>query len=344
MKINNLKNKKILITGGLGTVGQALTKELLQHDPNVIRIYDINEEKQSQIYSLYENYDNVRFLLGDIRDKERLKYAIEDIDIVFHCAALKHVYACEYNPFEAIKTNVIGTQNLIDVSLEEKIDKLIFTSSDKAVNPTNMMGISKLVAEKLIISANFYRGWKKTIFSIVRFGNILGSSGSVLNIFKTQILEGGPVTITDSNMTRFIMTQKEAINLLLNALLHSERGEIFIPFMKSIKITDLAVAMIQELAPGNIELAPYGNIKRKIIGTKIGEKIYEELIREDELGRLQKRNNTYIVSSLFTELPPVERNVYNINKESKIKSYRSDDTRLLSIDEIVNILRSENLI
>jgi len=181
------KNKKILITGGTGSIGQEIVREVLKHEPAVVRILDIDETKQFELQQEYEDYENIRFLLGDIRDKERLYRAIEDIDIVFHTAALKHVQACEYNPFEAVKTNVIGTQNLIDVAIDEEVEKVIFTSSDKAVNPTNVMGATKLLAERLITSANYYKGARKTVFSSVRFGNVLGSRGSVIPLFKNQI-------------------------------------------------------------------------------------------------------------------------------------------------------------
>ena len=242
------KNKKILVTGGTGSIGQEILREILKYEPTVVRIIDVDETKQFELQQEYEDYDNIRFLLGDIRDKERLYRAIEDIDIVFHTAALKHVLACEYNPFEAVKTNVIGTQNLIDVCIDEEVEKVIFTSSDKAVNPTNVMGATKLLAERLITSANYYKGARKTIFSSVRFGNVLGSRGSVIPLFKTQIAKGGPVTITDKEMTRFIMSMCDAINLLFKATEIAQGGEIFVFKMDAIKITDLAEVMIEELA------------------------------------------------------------------------------------------------
>jgi FlaA1/EpsC-like NDP-sugar epimerase len=178
------KGKKILITGGTGSIGQEIVREILKYEPEVVRILDVDETKQFELQQEYGNLENVRFLLGDIRDKERLSRAIEDIDIVFHTAALKHVLACEYNPFEAVKTNVIGMQNLIEVAMDEEVEKVIFTSSDKAVNPTNVLGASKLLAERLITSANYYKGVRDTIFSSVRFCNVLGSRGSFIPLFK----------------------------------------------------------------------------------------------------------------------------------------------------------------
>jgi len=226
--MNTFKNKKILVTGGTGSIGQEIMREILRYEPEVVRILDVDETKQFELEQEYGNRENVRFLLGDIRDKERLYRAIEDIDIVFHTAALKHVLACEYNPFEGVKTNVIGIQNLISVCIDEEVEKVIFTSSDKAVNPTNVMGATKLLAERLMTSANYYKGTRRTIFSSVRFGNVLGSRGSVIPLFKKQIEAGGPVTLTNKEMTRFIMPMRDAINLLFKATELAQGGEIFI--------------------------------------------------------------------------------------------------------------------
>jgi FlaA1/EpsC-like NDP-sugar epimerase len=181
------RNKNVLITGGAGSVGRELAREILEYHPKVLRIFDIDETRRFELQQEFGELENVRFLLGDVRDRARLRYAIENIDIVFHAAALKHVEACEYNPFEAIKTNVLGTQNVIDVAIEEEVSKVIFTSSDKAVNPTNVMGTTKLMCERLMTAANYYRGLRKIAFSSVRFGNVVGSSGSVTPLFKTQI-------------------------------------------------------------------------------------------------------------------------------------------------------------
>ena len=198
---NFFKDKKILVTGGTGSFGSAIVKRLLDYQPEVVRIISRDEDKQYRLSNALKKHKNVRFLIGDICDKERLLRAMEHIDIVFHAAALKHVLSCEYNPFEATKVNVFGTQNVIDAALERGVSKVIFTSTDKAVNPVSAMGASKLMAEKLISSANFYKGTKETVFSSVRFGNVVGSRGSALNLFIDQIKNGGPVTITDNNMT-----------------------------------------------------------------------------------------------------------------------------------------------
>ena len=336
------KNKKILITGGTGSIGQEIIREILKHEPTVIRILDVDETKQFELQQEYEDNENVRFLLGDIRDKERLYRAIEDIDIIFHTAALKHVLACEYNPFEAVKTNVIGIQNLIDVAMDEEVEKVIFTSSDKAVNPTNVMGATKLLAERLMTSANYYKGARKTIFSSVRFGNVLGSRGSVIPLFKRQIEHGGPVTITNNEMTRFIMPMREAINLLFKATELAHGGEIFIFKMGALKITDLAEVMIEELAQ------KYGyppqDIKMEIIGTKPGEKLYEELMTEDEARRALESEDMFILSLEMKELAHIDKSYYLSVSEAEVKAYTSNDVKHLIKEEIKEILYQENLI
>ena len=338
--MNLLKNKKILITGGTGSIGQEILREILKHEPTVVRILDVDETKQFELQQEYENYENIRFLLGDIRDKERLRRAIEDIDIVFHTAALKHVLACEYNPFEAVKTNIIGIQNLIDVAMDEEVEKVIFTSSDKAVNPTNVMGATKLLAERLITSANYYKGARKIIFSSVRFGNVLGSRGSVIPLFKKQIEKRGPVTITDKEMTRFIMPMRDAINLLFKAAELAQGGELFVFKMKALKITDLAEVMINELAP-NCGYPP-SEIKIEIIGIKPGEKLYEELMTEDEAKRALENKDMFIV------LPEMEELSLKISypsvSEATVRAYTSKDEKHLSKTEIRGILDKENLI
>ena len=340
---NLFKNKKILITGGTGSIGQEILREILKREPAVVRILDVDETKQFELQQEYEGYENIRFLLGDIRDKDRLYRAIEGVDIVFHTAALKHVLACEYNPFEAVKTNVIGIQNLIDVVMDEEVEKVIFTSSDKAVNPTNVMGATKLLAERLITSANYYKGARKTIFSSVRFGNVLGSRGSIIPLFKKQIEHGGYVTITNNEMTRFIMPMREAIDLLFKATGFAQRGEIFVFKMKALKITDLAEVMIEELAQ-NCGYSP-NEIKLKLIGTKPGEKLYEELMTEDEARRALESEDMFILFPEMKELSHIDKSSYpSVSEIAEVKAYTSKDVKHLTREEIKEILYQENLI
>ncbi|MCB9476092.1 MAG: SDR family NAD(P)-dependent oxidoreductase [Deltaproteobacteria bacterium] len=271
--------KRILITGGTGTVGQALIRALLPLDPMVIRVYSRDEQKQYYMRDEYRDERRMRFFIGDVRDYGRLRRAMEDVDMVFHLAGLKHVESCEYNPFEAIKTNINGTQNVIDAALAEGVGSVVFASSDKAVNPSNAMGASKLMAEKLMVAADYSKGSKSTRFASVRFGNVLGSSGSVIPTFVKRIRAGKDLPITHPDMTRFVISFRECIELLLTAATESVGGEIFIRKMPVVRIPDLAEALIQLYAGKN---AP---VETKVVGVRAGEKLYEELVTEEESTR-----------------------------------------------------------
>lgn len=284
MKINKttFNNKSFLITGGTGSFGQAFTTYILDHFfPKAIRIFSRDELKQSEMARKFSKQANkLRFLIGDVRDKDRLKRALENVDIVIHAAALKQVPACEYNPIEAIKTNILGSQNVIEAALDEGIQKVVLISSDKAVQPLNLYGATKLCAEKLFIQSNSYSGKKKVKFSVVRYGNVLGSRGSVLPIFKSQI-QKNLFTITHENMTRFWITLDQASRFVTSCILKMKGGEIFIPKIPSIKIIDLA----KTLDP---------KAKIKYIGIRPGEKINEILITEEE-SKHTKEHSTYFV-------------------------------------------------
>ena len=327
--VNIFRGKNILVSGGSGSIGSEIVKKLLQYEPKVVRVLSNDENCLFNLEQELQGYSNLRFLAGDVRDKERLQHAVEDIDFVFHAAALKHVPLCEYNPFEAVKTNVLGTQNVIETAMEEEVEKLITISTDKAVNPVNVMGATKLLAERLTISANYYKGLRETAFSCVRFGNVLDSRGSVVPLFQTQVEKGGPVTLTEPNMTRFIMSIPKAVELVLKAAEIAQGGEIFIFKMPALRIGDLAKAMIEELAP------QYGynpeSIKVEITGKRVGEKMYEELLTADEDMNASETEDMFIIT-------PAAR-----NQESKgisAKEYRSDqDGILLATEEIKEILR-----
>lgn len=326
-KDNFYKDKAILVTGGVGSIGSEIVKILLKNDPNVIRILDINETKLFEFEEELDS-DKIRTLIGDVRDKDRLIKALEDIDIVFHAAALKHVPLCEYNPFEAVKTNVNGTQNLIDAALEEGVEKMITISTDKVANPINVMGATKLLAERLTTSANKYKGERETVFSVVRFGNVLNSRGSILPMIKKQIKTGGPVTLTDPDMTRFVMSIEEASKLVMKAAQLARGGEIFILKMPALKIKDLIDVIIEELSP------KYGYVPEEIeiknIGKRAGEKLYEELMTKEETFHTEEIGEMFVV---FSE-ESFEEEENNLGY-----SHRSDETRLLDKDEIRDILK-----
>lgn len=313
--------KIVLITGGTGSFGKAFIKKILsEYNPKALRIYSRDELKQFQIQQEIKD-PRLRFFIGDVRDKERLVKATRNADIIVHAAAMKQVPACEYNPFEAVKTNIIGATNVIDAALENEVPRVIALSTDKAVYPVNLYGATKLCSDKLFIHSNVYSGDRPTRFACVRYGNVLGSRGSVIPVFMRQ-KEKGYVTITDPRMTRFWLTLGEAVNLVTKALALMEGGEIFIPKIPSMKITDLAEA----IAPG---------CKQRVMGIRPGEKLHEVLINEDE-GR-----HTFKLDDIFIVYPnggpkkgdPVPENfIYASNTNN----------HWLTIEELRSILKQEN--
>ncbi len=335
------KGKNVLITGGAGSFGSAMLDHILSHKPKVVRVFDNNEEKLFHLEQKYYGNDYVRLLLGDLRDKDRLRRAIEGIDIILHAAALKHVHSCEYNPFEAVRTNIIGTQNLIDVAINEEVGRIMLTSSDKAANPTNVMGTSKLMGEKLIVAAAHHKGSRDCIFSCVRFGNVVGSSGSVIPLFNKQIKNGGPVTVTDPEMTRFVLSMSEALELVTKSIELAHGGEIFILKMPAIKIGILAKVMVDELA-SNYGYKP-SDIRIKEIGIKAGEKFHEDLMTEEELSRSLETDEFFIILPQLKEVSKIERFKYDHARRAKAKSFSSKDAILLSNAGIKDLLRREDL-
>jgi len=331
-----LNNKNILITGGSGSIGTSLIEHILtNYTPNVIRIFSRDETKQQFLRNNFKGYEEkLRFFIGDIRDKDRIIRAMEDIDIVFHLAALKHVLACEYNPFEAIKTNIIGLQNMIEVSIDNDIKKFIFTSTDKAATPCNSMGVTKLLGEKLITAANYYKGRRKTIFYSVRFGNVLRSRGSLIPLIENQIKNNLPITLTHSDMTRYIMGIDTAIELILDSLKLAQGGEVFVLKMDAVKIIDLINALIEFFAQ------KYNKVGKKIqiqeIGMFAGEKLYEELFSVEESERTYEIDNMYIIIPQITEVSTkIDLNKYhNIKKFDLSKPFNTKDGPFLSKKEI----------
>jgi len=331
------RDKSIIVTGGVGSIGSAIVRKLLQFDVKNIRVLDNNE---TGLFDLEQelNTPKLRTLIGDVRDKERLERAFEGIDIVFHAAALKHVPLCEYNPFEAVKTNVLGTQNVLDVALDKEVDKVILISTDKAVNPTNVMGATKLLAERLTVSANSYRGHRKTVFSTVRFGNVMDSRGSVIPLFKKQIEDGGPLTVTDPEMTRFVMTIPEAVELVIEAAFMAMGGEIFILKMPSLKVGDLAEAMIETFSP--LCGKKPEEIEITIMGKRPGEKMYEELINKEDEHTLMENDRMFIrlPSTALSEREKAYKKI-GFGRSANTCFSSNNDSINLKKSDIINLLK-----
>lgn len=283
---NTLDNKKILVTGGTGSFGKEFIRYVLKnYKPAKLIVFSRDEFKQYEMSEEFnaEKYPCMRYFIGDIRDIDRLEMAFRGIDIVIHAAAIKHVTVAEYNPFECIATNVIGAQNIVKAAITQKVNRIIALSTDKAVNPINLYGASKLAADKIFIASNAMSGQQDTRFSVVRYGNVVGSRGSVVPFFKKLIKEKSAfLPITDSAMTRFWITLEQGVNFTISSLEKMHGGEIFVPKIPSMRMTDLATAM-----------AP--NLKQKIIGIRPGEKIHEVLISEDEARNTVDIGDRYIV-------------------------------------------------
>jgi UDP-N-acetylglucosamine 4,6-dehydratase/5-epimerase len=320
--------KIVLITGGTGSWGNELTTQLLKIEAiEEIRIFSRGESKQVEMRRYFNN-SKLKFIIGDVRDRDRLKYASYNVDTIFHLAALKHVPICEDNPWEAVLTNVVGTQNLIDVSIENKVSQVIDISTDKAVDPYNLYGITKACGEKLIIAGNLLSG--DTKFSCVRGGNIIGSSGSVVPLFKEQILRSSEITITDKNMTRFLIRVQEAIELVLHATTQAVGGEVFVLKMPHCRIIDLARVMMNRLSKEERTI--------KYIGKRPGEKMHEVLVSRYETNRTVENERFYII---LPEIDLQETREYYINKAHNkidIKEYSSDSPNAMGMQEIEDII------
>jgi len=333
--MNIFKGKTILVTGGCGSIGSEITRQLLKYGPKQIRVFD-NRETAS-FHSQEELKDNrVSFLIGSIRDKDRVIRAAEGVDIIFHTAALKHIGLCEYNPLEAVKTNVLGTQNIIEAALKNNIKKVINISTDKITNTINTLGATKLLGERLISTAQYFKGNKKTLFSSVRFGNVANSNGSVIKLWQKQIKNNQSITITNQNMTRFIMSISQAVKLVLRTAESMKGGEIFILKMPVFKIEDLADIIIEKANK---------KIEKKIIGIRPGEKLYEDLMTEEEAKWALETKEIFIIT------PPIlipnfntQQKQYKGAKQTQIKEYSSKEITPLTIKELKNLLIREKII
>ena len=328
-----LNNKTILVTGGTGSFGKAFTKYVLEHyEPKKIIIYSRDEFKQWMMANEFKEYkDKVRFFIGDVRDKERLQRAFEGVDYVIHAAAMKQVPACEYNPNEAIKTNIHGAQNVIDAALNTNVKKVVALSTDKAVNPVNLYGGTKLVSDKLFIAANAYVGDKDINFSIVRYGNVAGSRGSIIPFFNSIIQNGGDeLPITDYRMTRFWISLKEGVELVIKALEEATGGETFISKIPSFKVTDLAKAMLP-------------NCKMPQIGIREGEKLHEIMVTVEDSMTTYEYDKHFIV---YPQMVWNHKQKPNLSGEKVPEgfSYSSgNNSEWLSVEDLQRLLKDLDL-
>jgi len=327
--------KNVLITGGSGSLGSALTRKILESDVKAIRIFSRNESKQLEMQNEI-NDPRVRFLIGDVRDLDRLAMAMENVEVVIHAAALKHVPVVEYNPFEAIKTNILGTQNVIHACLKENVETAICIGTDKAVAPYNTYGSTKHLMERLFVTASNYLNPEqhKTRFICVRYGNVLGSSGSVIPKFIEQAKADKPISITDSTMTRFNITMNQAIDLIFKAIENGFGGEIFIPKLKAYKLDILRDAIIDLLNSKSIT---------EKIPVRPGEKFHESLISQDELRNTFENDENYIIIDATTQ-DNVLKKWKNLVPANLTERYSSDKVDILTKDELKEILVKEKFL
>lgn len=325
-----LNGETVLITGGTGSFGKAFSRRILEHyNPRKVIIFSRDEFKQWQMKQDFaEHLDKMRFFIGDVRDRERLSRAFDGVDYVVHAAAMKQVPACEYNPFEAVKTNVLGAYNVIDAAIDSKVKKVVALSTDKAVNPVNLYGGTKLVSDKLFISANAYAGAKKTVFSIVRYGNVAGSRGSIIPYFRSLVEKGAvSLPITDYSMTRFWITLEEGVDLVLKALEESRGGETYISKIPSFKVTDLA----QAIRPG---------CEMPEVGIREGEKLHEVMItKEDSLSTYEYEKH-YVI---YPRMDWCDLGKYDLNDAKKV-AYRFEycsgtNTQWLTVSQLKSLLK-----
>jgi len=310
MPTNPFKNKIIMVTGGTGSIGSVIVSQLLKYKPKQIRILSRNDSRQYHLMEKLNYPENVRALIGDVRDAKRLDLAFENVDVVFHAAALKHVSLCEYNPLEAIKTNVFGSQNVIDAAFKNKVEKVIAISTDKAANPGNIMGLSKLMMEKLMTNTTYFSG-DKTKLSCVRFGNVAWSEASVLHLWQRQAEKNKQISLTDKHATRFFMSIDQAVKLVLKAAELTQGGEVFILKMPSIKMADLADVFVNKYFPDK-------KIKIQLTSKRIGDKTHEELFDFNDDQKLILEND-----KMFIMLPRESRKITKLYapNDSKLSDY-----------------------
>ena len=318
------KNKTLLITGGTGSFGNAVLDRFLNTNVSEIRIFSRDEKKQDDMRRRYQN-DKIKFYLGDVRDIASVRNAMYDVDYLFHAAALKQVPSCEFFPLEAVKTNVLGTENVLTAAIEHGVKKSICLSTDKAAYPINAMGISKAMMEKIVVAKSLTVAPEKTTIFLTRYGNVMASRGSVIPLFVQQIKNGSPMTVTDPNMTRFLMTLEEAVELVMYAFQHATTGDTIVQKSPACTVGDLAEAVRQIFAPTH---------EIKIIGTRHGEKVYETLLTKEEFFKANDMGSHYSVPADNRDLNYDRYFIEGNEVLSAMDEYNSNNTYRLSVEEI----------
>ncbi len=318
----------LMITGGTGSFGQTVLNRFLDTGVKEIRVFSRDEKKQEDLRIALNN-EKLRFHIGDVRDPDSLRAAMKGVDYVFHAAALKQVPSCEFYPMEAVKTNVIGTENVLKTATECGVQRVVVLSTDKAVYPINAMGISKAMAEKVMVAAARAQGPGETVFCATRYGNVMASRGSVIPLFVSQIKSGKPITVTDPNMTRFLMSLEDSVDLVLYAFQHGQQGDIFVQKAPASTVADLAQAL-KELFGSNSTI--------KTIGTRHGEKLYESLISREEMAHAKEMDNYYRIPADNRDLNYAKYFSEGDQDISLVDDYTSHNTRRLNVEQIKQLL------
>ncbi len=322
------KNKILLITGGTGSFGNTVLKRFLSTEVREIRIFSRDEKKQEDMRIAFNN-PKLKFYIGDVRDYESVSQAMKGVDYVFHAAALKQVPSCEFYPMEAVRTNVIGTENILNVATASGVKRVVVLSTDKAVYPINSMGISKAMAEKLMVAKSRNQLADETVFCATRYGNVMASRGSVIPLFVTQLKEGKPLTLTDPNMTRFLMSLEDSVDLVLYALEHGEQGDIFVHKAPASTVADLAQA-IKEIFNKDEPV--------RVIGTRHGEKLYESLISREEMVKAEDMGSYYRIPADNRDLNYAQYLSEGEEKISHQEDYTSHNTERLNVEQVKKLL------
>jgi UDP-glucose 4-epimerase len=333
----SFNNKVLLITGGTGSFGKTVLKKFLNSNFSEIRIFSRDEKKQEDLRLTFNNL-KLSFYIGDVRDKHSISLAMRGVDFVFHAAALKQVPSCEFHPMEAVKTNILGTENVLDAAIENQVKKFILLSTDKAVYPVNAMGQTKAIAEKIVLARSMAldrEANNKTKLCITRYGNVMGSRGSVIPLFKNQILKGDHITVTDPRMTRFLMSLDESVELVETAFINGEQGDIFVQKSVATTILSLAEAM-RRIYKSNVPI--------KIIGTRHGEKTFESLISREEMLRTSSLGNYFKISPDSRDLNYSSFFTQGDLRISELEDYTSHNADLMDVDQVIYLLNAGNIL